>query len=262
MEYSIVVPVHNEAMHLETQVTQFVQSLPSDVSSVLKEIILVENGSTDGTIDMCYSLESRHPSLVRTVSIARGSYGEAIKRGMLESRGTHLSILECDVLDADFVSRSIAVFRTSDIEVIVGSKRHPEAVDRRPFKRRALTYLYNTFFLRICLGYPGTDTHGLKSFQTSAARKLCEKAMTTDEVFQTEIILLAWRIGMNVKEIPVSIRETRAPSISIRRRLPKVIHTVRELRDSLNRFTPRAAEPNDVDKLASLPETEARVKNS
>jgi glycosyltransferase AglD len=243
LEYSIVIPVHNEAMHLETQVTQFVQSLPADVASVLKEIILVENGSTDSTIDVCHLLESRHPSLVRTASIARGSYGEAIKRGMLESRGTHLSILECDVLDADFVSRSIAVFRTADTEVIVGSKRHPEAVDRRPFKRRALTYLYNTFFLRICLGYPGTDTHGLKSFQTSAARKLCEKAMTTDEVFQTEIILLAWRIGMSMKEIPVSIRETRAPSISIRRRLPKVIHTVRELRDSLNRFAPERPSP-------------------
>ncbi|MGA8090316.1 MAG: glycosyltransferase family 2 protein [Terracidiphilus sp.] len=236
MEYSIVIPVHNEAAHLETQVSRFVESLPVDLAVLVKEIILVENGSTDSTSEVCGKLESRYPLLVRPVCIARGSYGEAIKRGMLECRGTHLSILECDVLDCDFVARSVAVFRTTDTEVIVGSKRLPEAVDRRPFKRRALTYLYNTVFLRLCMGYPGTDTHGLKSFQTPVAQGLCAKAVTTDEVFQTEIILLAWRCGFRIKEIPLSIEETRASAISIRRRLPKVINTIHELRNSLNRF--------------------------
>jgi glycosyltransferase involved in cell wall biosynthesis len=236
LDCSIVVPVHNEALNLESQVTQFVENLSAELAAVVKEILLVENGSTDGTLDVCRSLESRYGSLVRVISIARGSYGGAIKRGMLESRGTHLSILECDVLDLEFVSRSITIFRTTGVQVIVGSKRHPEAVDKRPFKRRVLTYLYNVVFLRICIGYPGTDTHGLKSLQTSIARKLCEEAITSDEVFQTEIILLAWRKGIQIREIPLSIRETRVPSISIRRRLPKVIHTVRELRNSLMRF--------------------------
>ena len=236
MEYSIVIPVHNEALHIEAQLTRFIQSLTAELARTILEIILVENGSTDGTLDACRKLESRYPTLVRVVSNSRGSYGEAIKRGMLESRGTHLSILECDVLDVDFLSRSIAEFRSTNAEVIVGSKRHPEAVDNRPFKRRALTYLYNTVFLRICIGYPGTDTHGLKSFQTPIARKLCQQAVTTDEVFQTEIILIAWRTGIQIQESPVSIRETRATAISVRRRLPKVIHTVRELRASLDRF--------------------------
>jgi glycosyltransferase involved in cell wall biosynthesis len=238
MEYSIVIPVHNEAAYLERQVTQFIQSLPADLAVIVKEILLVENGSTDETLNVCRRLEFSYPSLVRAISIARGSYGEAIKRGMLESSGTHLSILECDVLDSDFVMRSVAVFRTTDIEVIVGSKRHPDAVDRRPFKRRALTYLYNIVFLRLCMGYPGTDTHGLKSFQTPVAQKLCREAVTTDEVFQTEMILLAWRGGSRIKEIPINIGETRDSAISVRRRLPKVIHTVHELRASLNRFPP------------------------
>jgi glycosyltransferase involved in cell wall biosynthesis len=263
LEYSIIIPVHNEAQHLESQVTRFVQGLTADLTSIVREIILVENGSTDGTLEVCRTLESRHPSLVRVITISRGSYGEAIKRGMLDSRGTHLSILECDFLDPDFVSRSIAVFRASNTGVIVGSKRHPEAVDRRPFKRRALTYLYNTFFLRLCLRYPGSDTHGLKSFRTPVAKELCEKAITTDEVLQTEIILLAWRNGLRIQEIPVNIRETRGTSISISRRLPKVFNTIRELRNSLNRFPPlRPTAPGTAVSLPTLTKTEVSSNSS
>ncbi len=53
MELSVVIPVHNEAANLEAYVAQFIENLPADVSSALKEIIVVENGSTDGTLEAC-----------------------------------------------------------------------------------------------------------------------------------------------------------------------------------------------------------------
>lgn len=246
MQYSIVVPAHNEAANIDAQVTGFIHNLPSGVAEILKEIIIVENGSTDGTADVCRRLEQRFPTLVRVLTLARGSYGEAIKLGMLESHGTHLSVLECDFLDSAFVVKSIAMFRANEAEIIVGSKRHPQSVDRRPLKRRTLTALYNYIFLRLFLGYPGTDTHGLKSLETACAKRLCQMALTSDEVFQTEIILLAWRLGVDIKEIPVNIAEVRNAPVTVLRRLPKVLNTVRELKRSLSRFSVR----NDA-KLAS-----------
>jgi glycosyltransferase involved in cell wall biosynthesis len=240
MNLSVVIPAHNEAADLENGVAAFIERLPSDVSEVLSEIIVVENGSTDRTWDACRRLESRFPEMVRAFSIPRGSYGEAIKKGMLESRGTHLSILECDFLYAQFVSASIAVFRAQLAPFVVGSKRHPQSIDRRPLKRRVLTALYNFVFLRLCLGYPGTDTHGLKSIEAPLARKLCEIAVTSDEVFQTEIVLLAWRMGVRIEEVPIQIQEMRCPTVSVLRRIPKVLDTVRALRRSLARFPPRS----------------------
>jgi glycosyltransferase involved in cell wall biosynthesis len=236
MKYSIIIPAHNEAADIEAQATGFVQSLPGDVLEILSEIIIVENGSTDGTLEICRRLEKRFPALVRIVTLAKGSYGEAIKLGMLESKGTHLSILECDFLDSEFLLKSIAIFRANEAKVIVGSKRHSASTDRRPFKRRALTALYNYIFLRLLLGYPGTDTHGLKSLETSSAKRLCQLAVTTDEVFQTEIVLLAWRLGIKIKEVPVNISELRSAPVTIVRRLPKVLNTVGELKRSLSRF--------------------------
>lgn len=245
MKYSIVIPAHNEASNLEPAVTRFIHSLPPDVADVLKEIIVVENGSTDGTMEVCQRLRHSFPHLIQVSQIPRGSYGEAIKKGMLESQGTHLSILECDFLDASFVSASIAIFRANRSPFVVGSKRHPQSIDRRPLKRRLLTALYNFVFLRLGVGYPGTDTHGLKSLETPLAKKLCEVAITTDEVFQTEIVLLAWRLGANIEEVPVQIREMRNPSVTVLRRVPKVLNTMRALKASLKRFpepTPRSTQ--------------------
>jgi glycosyltransferase involved in cell wall biosynthesis len=246
MEYSVVIPAYNEAANLEAAVGTFVQALPGNVAEVLKEVIIVENGSTDGTLNACHRVQQAFPKLVRVCTIPRGSYGEAIKKGMLESRGTHLSILECDFLFPEFVSASIAIFRANRAQFVVGSKRHPQSIDRRPFKRRALTALYNFVFLRLCIGYPGTDTHGLKSIETPLAKRLCEISITTDEVFQTEIVLLAWRLGIRIEEVPVQIQEMRGATVTVIRRVPKVLNTVQALQRSLSRFpkTPQAAEPS------------------
>jgi glycosyltransferase involved in cell wall biosynthesis len=236
MEYSIVIPAHNEAANLELFVSEFVRNLPQDV--VLAEIVLVENGSKDDTLQACYRLQQSFPKLIRVLSIARGSYGEAIKHGMLQSRGTHLTILECDCLDSEFVADSLRIFQNGKARFIVASKRHPQSIDRRPFKRRLLTALYNVF-LRCFFGYPGTDTHGLKSIETNCAKELCSLAMTSDEVFQTEIVLLAWRLGVEILERPIRIGETRQAPVSVARRFPKVLGTVREIKRSLRRFPER-----------------------
>jgi glycosyltransferase involved in cell wall biosynthesis len=240
MECSVVIPAHNEAANLEAYVAHFIQTLPGDVAEVLEEIIIVENGSSDGTLDACRRLQQRFPKLIQVCTIPRGSYGEAIKKGMLESRGTHTSILECDFLDSRFLSASIAIFRANRAQFVVGSKRHPQSADGRPLKRRVLTALYNYVFLRLLIGYPGTDTHGLKSIETPVAKRLCEIALTTDEIFQTEIVLLAWKLGIKVEEVPVQILEMRSPTVTVLRRLPKVLDTVRALQHSLARFPKRS----------------------
>jgi hypothetical protein len=179
---------------------------------------------------------------------------------MLESRGTHLSILECDFLDPAFVMKSIDLFQSGLAEFIIGSKRHPESIDRRPIKRRLLTAMYNLIILRLFIGYPGTDTHGLKSIETACARRLCQTALTTDETFQTEIVLLAWRLGVTIEEIPLEISEVRSAPVSVRRRIPKVLNTLWELKHSLRRFPVGSSRARRIPaaKLDPMPNVESR----
>jgi len=146
-------------------------------------------------------------------------------------------VLECDFLDVAFVRESIVRFQQGS-QFIVGSKRHPRSVDERPLKRRLLTWGFNRI-LNACVGYPGSDTHGLKSIEADLAKELCRLAITTDEALQTEIVLLAWRRGCTIDEIPVRIGEVRASPVSIRRRLPLVVNIISDLRRSARRFPRR-----------------------
>ena len=101
---------------------------------------------------------------------------------------------------------------------------------------------------------------GLKSIETKCAKQLCEAAVTTDEVFQTEIVLLAWRVGVRIKEIPVSIREMRATPVSILKRGPKVWDTIGELKRSLRRVPSKSeAEPGPIE--VRLPHTKVKAQS-
>ena len=191
MSYSDIVPLHNEAAHVAAAVREFLDRLDAPTREALMEVILVENGSRDQTLEVIRAMAVHDPR-IKALTIPRGSYGEAIRAGMLAASGAWLSILEVDCLDAQFAAASLEALKRGASRFIVASKRARGSVDARPVHRRIITVGFNTLLRRV-IGYDGTDTHGLKSLETALARELCELAVTTDEAFQTEIVLIAAR---------------------------------------------------------------------
>lgn len=235
MKYSVVIPVHNEAQNIGLFVSEFIGRLSPGLRDSLLEILPVENGSTDGTMDALEQLRDQFPEIVRPMTVSAASYGEAMKHGILEARGTHVFVLECDVLDVDFVARAADLLQQGGAHLVIASKLHPDSADARPWKRRLLTRCFNAY-LRFRFGYPGTETHGLKAMESTIAKQLCEHSITTDEVFQTEFVLLAWRLGYRIEEVPLQLRERRPTPVRIARRLPMFFNIIRELKKSLARF--------------------------
>ncbi|HUQ91112.1 MAG TPA: glycosyltransferase family 2 protein [Bryobacteraceae bacterium] len=235
MDCSVIVPVHNEAAQIREFVTGFARTLPSGLRETLGEIILVENGSGDESLSECEAVKQELGGLVRVLVNPVAGYGEAIRRGMMEARGTHLTILECDCMDADFLAESVRLFEHEGARFIVASKHRRDSVDRRPWKRRLLSSVFHKT-VNAATGYRGTDTHGLKSIETELAQKLCGLAVTGGEVFQAEIVLLAWKLGVPIREVPLRIEEKRPTPVALWKRLPKVVGTIRDLRRSLRRF--------------------------
>jgi len=231
---SIVIPVHNEAENLQVLIKQFLDKLGSSRQNV-HEVLLMENGSTDNTLQVCKRLEEKWPDLVVAHKLPFPSYGEAVKQGIMSASGNVVCVLECDAMDISFFASSLEVFEENQADFVVGSKQHPESHDMRPFKRRMLTYLFNCY-LKIFFKFPGSDTHGLKAIRTDTAKTICEAAITGGEVFQTEIVLLAHRMGFKVVEMPINLSEVRNTKVSIHRRLPKVMSIIKELKQSLSRF--------------------------
>jgi glycosyltransferase involved in cell wall biosynthesis len=225
---SIIIPAHNEEDHIYSNIKKFID----EAKDFNYEIILVENGSTDETLQICRKLEADNKGLIRLVSLRKPSYGLAIKRGINEAKGEYLFILEADYIIFSFVREGLRLLREGQYDVIVASKRHPESTDKRGYKRRVITWGFNTL-LRLIFGFKGTDTHGLKAFTIQSAKRLINLSETEGEALQTELILLGEIYNIPIIEIPIQIGEIRAPTISILRRVPKVVRAFLDIRKSV-----------------------------
>ena len=218
---SIVIPVYNEEEILERAATSLKRDLEQFQDKYEFEIILAENGSSDQTIAKGQELSRVHPEL-SIFHYHSPDYGLALKEGINRAKGEIVFCDEIDLCLSEFYSKALRIFEDDSIEMIVGSKRVKGADDRRPVKRRFATWVLNTL-LKIFLGFKGTDTHGVKAFRKEPLMPVLDRCLVGKDIFASEFVIRAERMGINIKEIPISLDEKRAPSIKLLNRVPKVL---------------------------------------
>ncbi|NOZ01098.1 MAG: glycosyltransferase family 2 protein [Deltaproteobacteria bacterium] len=222
IDVTIVIPVYNEEGLLATAVRDLAGQLES--LEAVTEIVLSENGSKDRTLDIAEKLAERINN-VRVLHTGRPNYGRAMRRGIEDARGSICICDEIDICDVDFYRRAIDLLSSGKAEMVVGSKRHPDARDRRPLLRRMATRVIN-LILRFALGFKGTDTHGLKAFKLEAVLPVVEKCVVEKDLFASELVIRAEREGVRVVEVPLDIAEKRPPSINLFKRVPNVLRNL------------------------------------
>jgi glycosyltransferase involved in cell wall biosynthesis len=225
LDATIVIPVYNEEGLLETAVTDLVSRLQS--VDFTYEIIITENGSKDNTKEIAFSLERRFPT-VRALISDEPNYGRALRRGILDARGTYVLCDEIDICDVGFQTRAMAILRGGQADMVVGSKALSDAHDRRPLFRRTGTKVMN-MLLRVLLDFKGTDTHGLKAFHRERLLSVVNRCIVDKDLFASEFVIRAERADFAVMEIPVEITEKRPPSINLVRRVPNVLRNLAKL---------------------------------
>jgi len=224
-DVSIVIPVYNEEGILREAVTDLLASLPADLTF---EVIIAENGSKDRTAELAEHIASEHPDVVRTFSLGEANYGKALRRGILEARGTWVICEEIDLCDADFHRRALDHLRHGDCDMVVGSKAMKGASDERPLFRRFATRVINTM-LWATLDFRGTDTHGLKAFRRKTLMPVVEACVIERDLFASEMVIRAGREGLHVLEIPIRLHEKRPPAINLVKRVPNVLRGIAKM---------------------------------
>lgn len=216
---SIVIPVYNEEAILRASVVDLVDRLGALPWSY--ELLIAENGSTDGTPEVAVGLAGRFEQ-VACLHVDEPNYGKALRVGILRARGELVICDEIDLGDVDFYERAIGELEDPSVDFVVGSKAMEGAVDRRPLYRRLATRVINGI-LRITLGFTGTDTHGLKAFRNAQVRPIAEACLVDRDLFASELVIRAERAGLGVREIPVRVLEKRPPTVGLLRRVPNVL---------------------------------------
>ncbi len=221
---SIVIPVYNEEKILEGAVTKLMRDIKPYMEDYDFEIILAENGSSDRTIEKGEQLSKKYPFL-SIFHYHKPDYGLALQQGIREAKGEIVICDEIDLCLPEFYEKSLEMFKTEDVEMIVGSKRIAGASDQRPFKRRFATWALN-ILLKIVLGFKGTDTHGVKAFIREPLIPVLDRCLVGKDIFASEFVIRAERMGIKIKEVPISLDEKRAPSIRLLHRVPKVLSNI------------------------------------
>jgi glycosyltransferase involved in cell wall biosynthesis len=210
---SIIIPAYNEADFAKNDLPPLMDWLDSAYGKNY-ELIVVENGSTDGSLQILQDLAKSRLKLI-VEHLDKASFGEPVRRGIEMAAGDVGVLLNADWLDRDFVLSGVEAAKKSDM--VIGSKVLSRDLDHRPWVRRqASTAL--TLVLKHAFGFQFSDSHGLKAFRLGRVKPLATKC-TMNEIVESELLLRIQHSGLSISEIPVEISETRAPRVSFVKRI-------------------------------------------
>ena len=220
-------PAYNEAEMLERSVGDVVDRLRAVGRPF--EILVVENGSRDGTAAIADRLAAEVPE-VGALHLPDADYGAALRAGLLAARGDVVVNFDVDYYDLSFVADAAARLDEADAPaIVVGSKRAEGAHDQRTALRRLVTGVF-TGILRYGFGLRVSDTHGMKAMRRGAVVPIAQACHFGTDLFDTELVLRAERAGLPTVELPVVVVERRPSRSSIARRVPRTVWGLLRLR--------------------------------
>ncbi|MGA8295769.1 MAG: glycosyltransferase family 2 protein [Acidimicrobiales bacterium] len=244
-QVSVVVPAHNEVMLIGTTLTNLVTGLEKRGRSF--EVIVVENGSRDGTLRLSRLLAAQLPS-IRVSSLPRADYGDALAHGLRLAAGEVVATFDADYYDFGFFDDAYELIERDDADVVVASKRARGASDRRSRFRRLLTAGF-ALTTRTLVGLELSDAHGMKLFRTAAIRPLVDQTVSRGSLFDVELATRASRGGLRIRELPAVVHELRPPRSSVLRRTFESMAGLARLRVVLGSDNAIGSKPR---RLASL----------
>ena len=198
---SVVIPVFNEEARIIATLQRIVTFLSSKHYSW--EVVVCDDGSTDSTITLIKGFITNETH-IQVLELAHAGKGWAIKNGVLFSAGIHRFICDADLsmaidqLDRFFVPDSKCT------EIVIGSRELQ--LSRRigePFTRRLMGRIYNILVRGLAIR-DITDTQcGFKCFTGEQVFELFKKQRINGFAFDVEILFLAQRAGIRVREINI-----------------------------------------------------------
>ena len=200
---SILVPLFNEEEYIAPLLSRaLVAPLPDDME---REIIVVDDGSTDGSDRIVEEYAARHPALVRLVRHGRNrGKGAAIRTAVAEARGEFCLIQDADLeYDPREYEHLLKPLLDGHADAVYGSRFMIVAERRVMYYWHSLANRFVTEFCNLMADLNLTDMGtGYKAFRTAV---LAETPLRSEGFgFEPEITIKLGRRGARVYEVPVS----------------------------------------------------------
>jgi dolichyl-phosphate beta-glucosyltransferase len=211
---SVIIPAYNEARRLPPHVASVLAYLRAHYPAF--ELIVVDDGSRDDTAQAVRAALAGEPRARLVAYQPNRGKGYAIRTGVLASRGAAVVFLDAD-LSTPIEEIPAALERLGQSDVVIGSRDLPASDIRaqQPFYRRLASEIFKWMrYLIVGLWHISDTQCGFKAYRGPVARQLFALARVDRFMFDVEILYLAERAGLRIREMPV--RWTDSPGSTVR----------------------------------------------
>jgi len=204
---SIVLPAYNEALRIEKCVRQVEHAVSALSSSY--EIIVAEDGSTDGTNCIVAKLSKNNRNLSFLHSPVRLGKGKAIKNALHSAKGDVIVFMDADLpVNLKYLQRIVQIAKEQR-GLAIGSRHVKSSRVQRSFSRTASSLTYNLFARALFLDGIRDHQCGFKAMSRVVAQVVRDKVKSNGFFLDTEMILRCKRRGFPVVEVGVEWSETK-----------------------------------------------------
>ena len=205
-EISILLPAHNEALQIEKCVREVDRAVSALSNSY--EIIVAEDGSTDGTESILADLLNHVPSLTFQHSPVRLGKGKAIKNALNSARGEVIIFMDVDLAtNLDYLPLVVKLLE-KDAGMVIGSRHMKDSRVSRGVSRTLFSLAYNLLVRVLFLDSVHDHQCGFKAVRHDVAKALGE-INSNGFFFDTEMILRCKKSGFPIVEVGVEWSEKR-----------------------------------------------------
>jgi dolichyl-phosphate beta-glucosyltransferase len=202
---SIVVPAYNEQARLPETIRR-IQDYLSRSEWVFYEIVIVDDGSTDRTVEAATAFSRANPNVKVLRNPGNRGKGYSVCHGMMEAHGEWRLYTDADLsAPIEEIEKLWAAMQRDGSAVAIGSRALDRSLIgvRQPGIRESAGRFFNAV-MRTVVGLPFTDTQcGFKLFQGAASDAVFSRQTLDRFGFDVEILYIAKKLGYRISEVPV-----------------------------------------------------------
>ncbi len=205
---SILLPIYNMASNIEGHVQTLIKSISTFISDY--EIILSNDGSADNTIEVLRRIENQYANIIVVHTEINQGKGHALKRAFEYSSGRYIVFCDADMeLPPSQLTTYFDIMEREQVDIVIGSKRHPESKLHYSFIRRTISLIY-FMFVKVVFGLPIRDTQtGLKLFKREALEGVFPRILVKAFAYDLEVLVAAYKNGFSIAESPIILEAHR-----------------------------------------------------
>lgn len=220
MKISVIVPAYNAKKYI----TNTVSEIDNEVKKLTKdyEIIIVDNGSVDGTPELVKKLSKKNKRIVHLVYEKPLGKGGAVNEGIKHTKNDIIAVIDQDSATKIEYLKPLIGAINNGADISIGSRLSKGSKVKRSLNREIFSRGYN-FLVRFFLKSSIKDHQcGFKAYKKDVILDLLKVIKDKQWFWDTEMLVRAQQKGYKIVEIPVEWSEAEGSTMRLKRDIARM----------------------------------------